>query len=68
MKINVGWDLEGLGSSWIRFGILSLQYKKYFRANSIFVASDAKLVKIIVGSILEGLGSTWIFIGRAMDD
>ena len=68
MKINVGWDLEGLGSNWIRFGNLSLQYKKIWGANSIFRASDAKLVKIIVGSILEGLGSTWIFTGRAMDD
>ena len=68
VKINVGWDLEGLGSKWIRFGNLSLQYKKIWGANSIFRASDAKLVKIIVGSILEGLGSTWIFTGRAVDD
>ena len=28
LKINVAWNLESLGSSWIRFGSLSLQYKK----------------------------------------
>ena len=28
LKINVGWILASLGSNWIRFGNLSLQYKK----------------------------------------
>ena len=68
MKINAGWDLEGLGSNWIRFGNLSLQCKKHFGANSVFEASDAKLVKIFVASILAGLGSASIFIGRATDE
>ena len=68
VKINAGWDLEGLGSNWIRFGNLSLQCKKHFGANSVFEASDAKLVKIFVASILAGLGSASIFIGRATDE
>ena len=28
LKINVGWILASLGSNWIRFGSLSVQYKK----------------------------------------
>ena len=68
VKIDVGWDLGGLGIELDSLRECIAAIKKDFGATSIFEASDAKLVKIIVGSFLEGLGSTWVFIGRAVDD
>ena len=46
-----------MGSNWIRFGNLSLQYKKDFGASSICKASDAERVNILVGSVLGGMES-----------
>ena len=68
LEIYVGLILESLGSNWIRFGDLSLQYKKDFGASSICKASDAERVKILVGSVLAGMVVDLILVGRAMDD
>ena len=68
LEIDVGWILDTLGSNWIRFGNLSLQYKKDFRASPICKASDAEHVKIIVGSVFRCMGSDLNLVGRAMDD
>ena len=67
LKINVGWILASLGSNWIRFGNLSLQYKKDFGASSICKASDAERVKILVGSVLGGMESELILVEKAKD-
>ena len=56
-----------MGSYWIRFGNLSLQYKRVLGAHSICKASDDEHVKILVGSILGGMEFDVILIGRAMD-
>ena len=68
LEIDVGWIVESLGPNWIRFGNLSLQYKKDFGASSICKASDAERVKILVGTVLGGMVSDLILIGRTMDD
>ena len=66
LNINVGWIWESLGSNWIRFGNLSLQYKKILGAHSICKASDAERVKILVGSVLGGMESDLTLSGRTM--
>ena len=67
LEIDVGWIVESLGPNWIRFGSLSLQYKKDFGASSICKASDAERVQIFVGSVLGGVEVDWNLIGRTMD-
>ena len=58
--------MESLGPNWIRFGNLSLQYKKDFGASSICKASDAEHVRILVGSVLGGMEFDLILVGRAI--
>ena len=68
LEIDVGWIVESLGPNWIRFGNLSLQYKKDFGTNPILKASDAERVRIIVGSILGGMEFDLILVGRTSAD
>ena len=67
LKINVEWVLASLGSNWIRFGNLSLQYKKILGAHSICKASDAEHVRSLVGSIFGIMELDLILVGRAVD-
>ena len=55
LKIIVAWILESLGSSWIRFGSLSLQYKKVLER----IRALPSVYKSLLARFLEVWNLNW---------